>query len=214
MAARNPTPIGEKFNRLTVLSDAPAYPGNRNRRIVARCECGVVRDYVLSEVRLGKTKSCGCIRSDYSASQTHGHTKGKKFSPEYHSWASMITRCTNPKAESYPDYGGRGIQVCERWRTFQNFLDDMGARPRGMTLERNEVNGNYEPTNCVWATLRKQTNNSRRNTVLEYDGRRQTISEWAEEFGLAYNTLFARVVRLKWPAERALKTPPGPSYQR
>lgn len=215
MAVRNPTPIGEKFNRLTVIGDAPYLPSNRNRRVTARCDCGAVKDYILSEVRHGKTRSCGCLqRSGECAHKTHGHTRGRKFSPEYHSWASMMTRCRNPKSTHYADYGGRGIVVCERWNEFDNFLADMGPRLAGTTLEREDVNGNYDPGNCVWANNKRQSNNKRDNTFFEYGGRRQTVSEWAAEFGLAYNTLFARVQRLKWPIERALMTPPGPSYQR
>ncbi|QGZ66339.1 hypothetical protein [Paraburkholderia acidisoli] len=208
MAVKNPTPIGEKFNRLTVLGDAPYHTSNKNRRVFARCECGTVRDYVLSEVRLGKTKSCGCIQREGECYRTHGHTKGRKFSPEYHSWSSMMTRCANPKSWKYADYGGRGIVVCDRWYSFESFLADMGARPRGATLEREDVNGNYEPGNCTWATRERQSNNKRTNTILECDGRKQSIADWAREFGLAYNTLFARIYRLKWPIDIALKTPP------
>ncbi|MDR9052041.1 hypothetical protein FEP39_03613 [Burkholderia multivorans] len=214
MAARNPTPVGEKFNRLLVLGDAPYRDGNKNRRVYARCECGVVRDYVLSEVRLGKTKSCGCIQHEGECYRTHGHTSGRKFSPEYYSWSSMMTRCTNPKSSKYGDYGGRGISVCERWRTFENFIADMGPRPDGTTLERVSVNGHYEPTNCKWATRKRQSNNTRSNTVLEHDGRQQSIADWAAEFGLTYNTLLARIHRLKWPIEKALKTPPRPLARR
>jgi hypothetical protein len=126
----------------------------------------------------------------------------------------MVQRCTNHKNKNYHRYGGRGISVCERWLKFENFLADMGPRPDGMTLERERVNEGYEPGNCVWASYLRQANNTRRNSVLEYEGRRQTVSEWATEFGLPYNTLFSRVYRLKWPIEKALKTPPRPSYQR
>lgn len=207
--------IGTKFGRLTIAGDAPYRPGNNNRRVHATCECGMVGEYFLMSLKSGETKSCGCIqRSGEQTYKTHGHTRGRKFSPEYHSWASMMTRCTNPKSWKYADYGGRGITVCERWHAFENFLADMGLRPAGMTLERERVNEGYEPRNCVWATRHRQSNNTRRNTILEYEGRRQTVSEWAAEFGLTYNTLLARVHRLKWPVERALKTPPGPSYQR
>lgn len=214
MAARNPTPVGEKFNRLTVLSDAPNRPGNSNRRVTARCDCGTVKDYVLSEVRLGKTKSCGCIHHEGDPYRKHGHTSGRKFSPEYYSWSSMMTRCTNPKHAKYADYGGRGISVCARWMKFENFLADMGPRPAGKTIERKESDGNYEPSNCIWATRQRQSNNTRRNTIIEHGGRQQTVSEWADEIGLPYNTLLARLHRLKWPIERALTTPAGPSYQR
>lgn len=214
MAARSPTPIGEKFSRLTVLGDAPYREGNKNRRVHARCDCGTIRDYVLSEVRLGKTQSCGCLQRSGEPYKRHGHVTKRRFSPEYYSWASMMTRCTNSNHPKYSDYGGRGIRVCERWHTFENFLEDMGPRPDGMTLERVLVNEGYEPENCVWATRKRQSNNTRSNTFLEHAGKRQTVAEWSDETGLAYNTIIARIHRLGWSAERALTTPPRRSYER
>jgi hypothetical protein len=207
--------IGDRFGKLVYVSEAQYRVGNDNRRVTARCDCGTVGEYFLLSLKNGETKSCGCIQKNgEQVYKTHGHTRGKKFSPEYHSWASMITRCENPKSWKYSNYGGRGITVCERWHTFDNFLADMGPRPAGMTLEREKVNEGYSPENCIWATRLRQSNNTRRNTILEYEGRKRTVSEWATEFGLTYNTLLARVHRLKWPVERALKTPPGPSYRR
>lgn len=91
----------------------------------------------------------------------HGHAGRDGFSPEYHSWASMMTRCYNPTREYFHLYGGRGITVCDRWKTFTNFLADMGARPEGKSLDRIDVNGNYEPENCRWATAKEQRDNIR-----------------------------------------------------
>lgn len=90
----------------------------------------------------------------------HGHRA--KRSPTYYSWAAMIARCTNPNRSDYRYYGGLGIKVCERWRSFANFLEDMGERPRGRTLDREDANGDYEPSNCRWATKKTQMNNQRR----------------------------------------------------
>jgi hypothetical protein len=215
MAARNPTPLGQRFNRLTIIADAPCRPGNNNRRALARCDCGTEKTYVLSEVVLGKTRSCGCIHREGVSYRGHGHTAERKRSPEFESWASMMTRCTNPKSRYFAYYGGRGISICKRWTTFANFLADMGARPEGTTLDRHpNRDGNYEPGNCRWATKTEQANNMASNTHFEFDGRSQTIAEWAAEYGLAYNTFIARLHRLKWPIERALKTPPRRSYPR
>ncbi|MEP9322398.1 hypothetical protein PPMP20_04545 [Paraburkholderia phymatum] len=207
---------GEKFGMLAFVSDAPKRSGNPNRRVVARCDCGSIGEYFLSALRTGSTKSCGCLRDDHSIYETHGHTSARTFSPEYYTWTSMKTRCTNAKSRAWADYGGRGITVCERWiDSFENFLADMGPRPQGMTLDRfPDSNGNYEPGNCRWATPAQQSANTRRNTLVEFNGVKKAISEWATEYGLTYNTLIARIHRLKWPIEKALTTPPRPSYKR
>ena len=206
--------IGERFGRLVYFAEAEYRKSNRNRRVKARCDCGAIGEYFLLSLRNGETKSCGCIQREGACYRTHGHTTSRKFSPEYYSWASMMTRCNNPKSTHYDKYGGRGIAVCERWNLFANFLEDMGPRPLGTSIEREDVNKGYDPSNCVWATTKRQSNNKRDNTFLEYNGKRQTVAEWSEETGITYNTIIARIHRLKWSAEKALTTPPGPSYQR
>lgn len=132
------------------------------------CRCGKEFISKASNVLSGNTRSCGCL-SDASRRSTenkftiHGHSrKGKKnISAEYNSWHSMKSRCLNKNAPNFVLYGGRGITVCDRWKVFKNFLEDMGERPKGKTLDRINVNGNYEPSNCRWATLSEQQKNKR-----------------------------------------------------
>jgi hypothetical protein len=109
--------------------------------------------------------------------------------------------------EDYPNYGGRGIKVCERWdKSFLNFLEDMGLRPYKMSIERIDVNGDYTPENCRWATSKDQMNNRRNNVFLEFDGNRLTVAQWAEKIGFKYSTLKMRLVK-GWDVQRALTTP-------
>jgi hypothetical protein len=124
--------------------------------------------------------------------------------PEFAAWSHMIQRCTNPNDDSYADYGARGITVCDRWKNdFLNFFADMGPRPTGMTLERDEVNGNYEPGNCRWATKKEQANNTRRNRLIELDGERGTLQWWADKTGIGRGTIAWRLNR-GWSVKEAL----------
>jgi hypothetical protein len=140
----------------------------------------------------------------------------KSDSPEYYVWAAMKARCSNPKIPNYDDYGGRGITVCERWRGrngFTNFLADMGPRPsRRHSIDRYPDNdGNYEPSNCRWATRSQQNRNLRTNHLLTFKGETKTITEWAEVIGVNKRTLMNRIINYKWPVERALTEPVGTS---
>jgi hypothetical protein len=119
----------------------------------------------------------------------------------------MLARCLNQNEPGYDNYGGRGIKVCNRWLEFANFFADMGERPSRMSLDRINVNGNYEPGNCRWATDREQSNNTRSNVYLDHDGRRMTVSQWAAEVGLNANAIYARLKR-GWSAEESLTTAP------
>lgn len=118
----------------------------------------------------------------------------------------MHSRCELKSAASYPNYGGRGIKVCDRWQLFESFLADMGPRPEGMTVERNDMNGNYEPGNCRWATSTEQSHNKRNNVHLTANGKTQTMAEWARELGVNHTAI---VYRLKagWSVERAVTEP-------
>lgn len=125
------------------------------------------------------------------------------FESTYGCWANMNARCFKPECEAYPDYGGRGITVCDRWRDdFDAFVDDMGPKPEDMTLERVDVNGNYDPFNCIWASRLDQSRNQRSNIFYTYQGQTKCIAEWAEEIGIDKTALAKRLK--KYPIERAL----------
>ena len=131
---------------------------------------------------------------------THGMTKTNLHKV----WLQMRDRCKNKANKSYKNYGGRGITICKRWDNFAKFYIDMGECPKGLTLERIDNDGNYEPSNCKWSTRTEQNNNSRINVIIEYKGQRLTMAEWARLIGIKYNTLLYRLRRYNWPIEKAL----------
>jgi hypothetical protein len=131
----------------------------------------------------------------------------------YQSFSSMRYRCFVPKSNEYHNYGGRGITVCERWNNFENFLSDMGFRPEKLTLERIDNNGNYEPSNCRWATRKEQRHNQRSCHYLEHNGERKPLREWARIGGICEHT-FLRRIRRGWSVERAMTEKVNPNRAR
>jgi len=151
----------------------------------------------------------------YVSRLDHGHASRKaKKSRTYRAWESMRARCNYVRGKDYHNYGGRGIRVCERWNSFANFLADMGECPDGMSLEREDNNGNYEPGNCVWATHKAQCDNRRTCVMVEYQGRTQTIKRWCAELGLDYVRTYARIREHAWSVERAFTTPVMTTWSR
>lgn len=129
-----------------------------------------------------------------------------RTSPEYITWSGMLSRCFSPKNKDYPRYGGRGIDVCSRWRhSFENFCGDMGHRPDGKTLDRIDVNGDYSADNCRWATPKEQGRNRRNNVVYTINGKTQNLSAWAEETGIKRSTIQARINKYGMTLEEAIE---------
>jgi len=169
-----------------------------------RCSCG--NHHVTQPRAAIKSGDCGCqLGARISAGVTrHGCSEG---SPAYKTWAGMIQRCTNKNQRSYKDYGGRGITVCERWLKFKNFYADMGERPsKEHSIDRIDVNGNYEPGNCRWATQAEQHANKTNNARWEFRGQVKCAFEWAAELGISIRTIRSRL-RYGWTLEQALATP-------
>ena len=180
---------GQKFNRLTAIEPV----GRSGTSVLWRCvcDCGEQTEVRAYALRSGEIKSCGCARADRVI--THGKTN----TPEYKAWAGMIARCCNEKNKRYPLYGGRGINVCDRWRaSFSDFLADMGQRPSPKhSLDRINNDGDYEPGNCRWADQKTQCRNRRNNVRHTAHGLTMTLPEWAEHLGIPVGTLRVRMKR-------------------
>lgn len=199
---RKESVIGEKFNKLTILSLAKskAYTYKSGRisyraRVVCSCECGTIKEYDLSSVRTSKSKSCGCLQR-IVASKTFT-THGRKKTAEYRAWAALKQRVTNPNSDRYDCYGGRGMEVCERWlNSFENFYSDMGSRPSSKhSIDRIDVNKGYFPENCRWATSKEQGRNRRTNVIIKTPDGDMCIAEAASRFGLPYHILQHRLAK-------------------
>lgn len=204
--------VGEKLGRLTVVGKAQNHH-ERGTAVDAICECGGAGSYLLNAMRSGRIKSCGCAMADRGKHFiTHGHTRKGRPSPTYLAYRNMLTRCTNPKSDHWHSYGGRGVVVCERWlESFENFLADMGECPSELTLDRKEVDGNYEAGNCRWATDDEQANNKRTSHFVEFNGECLTVSQWAARLNIKVNTLYSRLKKQGWSIEKTLTTPSGTS---
>lgn len=186
--------MGQVHGRLTVLSFVEVSDGTA--RWLCRCECGV--EIVLSPevIRRGFSSICGCTTIAYGRN-------GRTDHPLFPTWAGMLHRCYNDSSPAFRYYGARGIKVCERWQDFDAFVEDMGDRPEGATLDREKNNGNYEPENCRWATALQQARNTRANRPLTMNGETKLLTDWADDLGMSYTTLWSRLKR-GWTVEAAL----------
>lgn len=184
---------------------------NHLNRTVWECKCDCGNTVLVSDNALlrNNTRSCGCLKIKMIGDSRRTH--GRSRSPEYRNWCAMKERCYSESHKNHGLYGGRGIQVCDRWvNSFENFLADMGKRPfPRATVERVDGNGNYSPENCVWATQEKQTHNKSNNRILEYAGQARCLAEWAKDFGIPQGRLWKRLKR-GWPIAGALTKSPQP----
>lgn len=203
--------IGRRFGRLVVKSASENSPVGKQGRTITEwncvCDCGKVSKVASNSLLQGNTRSCGCLAVEVQRKihTTHGATTGGIIR-EYRIWSNMKNRCSNPKSNRFHRYGGRGIKVCQRWMKFENFLNDMGRCPDGLTLERKDNNKGYEPSNCKWATKMEQANNMMANRILSNGGTSKTLAQWARETGIGYGAIYARLKR-GWSIGRALTEP-------
>lgn len=184
---------GMQFGRLVVLSRATSSTKGQSQWL-CRCDCGTERIIIGSVLRDGRSKSCGCMKLErlVKRSTTHGHaTNG--ISPTYHSWAGMLNRCNNSSHNRYQRYGWRGITVCSRWTVFGNFLADMGEKPKGTSIDRIDVDGDYTPENCRWANAKTQARNKTNSRIVTVNGVSRTVAEWAEITGINRATIWDRL---------------------
>lgn len=203
---------GQRFGLLVVEREIETMSSVdwRSRRVRYECICDCGRKVITEAYRLrgGQKKSCGCLQPKVAAEvakrrKTHG-CAGRNRPPEYMVWVRMRRRCENPDSQDYSNYGGRGIKVCGRWSSFQNFIDDMGPRPdKGYSIDRIDNDGPYSPENCRWATVKQQNRNKRSIKKIEIDGVIRGLGEWAEVSGTNLETIRSRLNR-HWDPKEAV----------
>ncbi len=204
-ALKTPDMIGRRCGRLVVIERAASRKAGNGVASYWKCLCDCGKEVVRHGGNLraaGSHASCGCSAGKWKV------VHGRKNSKEYQCWSNMKRRCYEPTNNSYSNYGGRGICVCDRWRnSFALFLEDMGVAPsKSHTIERNDVNSNYCPENCRWADRAEQAMNKTTNRFIEFGGRRMCLTEWAKAVGVSTGAMQGRL-RRGWSIELALTTP-------
>ena len=206
MAKLNPNlKIGDIFHNITIIG---YQKGHKYGCWQCQCICGYISYRKGSFFKDEKYSCIKCHNKTIKKPIKHGMSKTSM----YYTFSNMKTRCYDKGSKQYKDYGGRGIRICERWLNkengFENFMIDMGPKPSKVhTVERKDNNGNYEPENCYWGTRKEQNNNTRRNHYVEYDGKKQTLIQWSEEYGINYDILERRINQENWSFEKAIMAP-------
>lgn len=198
--------VGYTFNGCVVVSKSDEHS---SKYICWNCLCKCGNSFVASgaNIRKGHTKSCGCYQKERASQvkKTHGKTNTRMFSI----WQKMRARCSNNKSKDFKNYGGRGIKVCESWETsfecFYEWSTNNGYTEK-LTIDRIDVNGNYEPNNCRWVNRKIQNRNRTNNNIIEFRGEKLCLAEWSDKLGITYFTLSSRLKR-GWSVERAFTTP-------
>ncbi len=200
-------PLGQQIQHFTVISFSHKNSGN-HKYFNCRCVCGTIKVLLIEAIISGNTKSCGCLKNKLGgdAHRKHGLARDRI----YEIWSGMKSRCTNPSKKNYKHYGARGISVCKEWseslEVFNLWAISNGYNET-LSIDRIDGNGNYEPSNCRWATSATQNNNRRGNHKITYNGKTQNIGQWHKELnlGITESTFYWRV--FNWTIERAFTTP-------
>lgn len=211
---------GQRFNKLTALYPTGEKSKNGHNAIwMCLCDCGNLTKANTGQLRCGGKKSCGCAVIEHASNLNRIH--GGREERLYSVWIDMRRRCSDPKDRNYKNYGGRGISVCDEWATdysaFREWAvsagyDELAARGVS-TLDRIDVNGNYEPVNCRWVNSKTQCNNKRNNVSITYDGKTMTATEWSRYLGFSRNLVWKRL-NAGWSVERALTKKPRVTKRR
>lgn len=194
----NDVKIGDVFGNWTIVEILPKTV-NYHRHFICKCVCGEIKEIDAYNVLSGKSTSCGCVRDLKTKKRMTKH--GQKQTRLYNIWCGMRERCNNPNSQAYKDYGGRGISICKDWQddymNFYNWSINNGYDEK-LTIDRINVNGNYEPTNCRWADTKTQCNNTRYNIMITYQDKTQSLKLWCEELNLNYDMIRARWGNPSW----------------
>lgn len=206
--------IGQRFSRLTVIDIKPPSKNRREWRWVCQCDCGNIITVAATSIKSGNTKSCGCLKNEKSGLRFRKFenkiTENKRL---YEILSGMKKRCYNEKSPRYKDYGGRGIEICDEWmdseRGFDSFVKwslENGYNEIA-TIDRIDVDGDYEPSNCRWVTLEQQANNKRDTVWVDYNGEHIQLLALCKKLGISYGTVYQRIFKRGWGIEKAIETP-------
>jgi len=195
--------VGQRFGRLVVIELCGSDKG-KNRLWRCKCDCGNEKITNTHNLRSGDTQSCGCLRSEIVRDRmiTHGHNCNRTRERLYGVWSGMITRTSNPNSTNYKYYGGQGISICKEWLDYEVFRQwalengyNENAEYGRCTLDRIDYTGNYNPDNCRWVDMSVQSNNTRANHLITYNGETHNLKEWSNILGINYSTFKAKVYK-------------------
>lgn len=198
------TIIGSKFGRLTIIKESEI----RLHKMVSvncKCECGNDSIATINSLKNGNTKSCGCLKIETKSN----YKNGLRIHPLYSVWANIKQRCLNHKQPKYNDYGGRGIIICKEWEnSFELFYNWClnNNWVKGLEIDRIDNNGNYEPDNCRFVSRSENMNNTRYNTIINYNNETKTLKQWANDLNIPYGRLAQRINKLEMPIDKAFSS--------
>lgn len=202
--------IGQKFGRLTILE---YHPNNRKSSYLCKCECGLIKEIKCDHVVQGLTKSCGCLSRELKSQRSLGNkysaTHDKSGTRLYQIWGDMIQRCHNPKQKVYKWYGAIGIKVCEEWKNDYTLFEKWALENSysdELTIDRIDFNGDYEPNNCRWVSMKEQSRNKKDTILITHNGKTQCLKDWCVELNKPYPTIVNRI-RNGWQPKIALLVP-------